>query len=114
MFVGLNRFDLLKAKLESGVRLNQYLLTYGERPNDYESVSRYLRNKFGLLHQQYTPNPNRELFSTSFSADLRPVVLINSFSSLYSGNGYSPNVNDHRQWYAPMISSVVPQLTLIA
>ncbi|VDC04222.1 unnamed protein product [Peniophora sp. CBMAI 1063] len=62
LIIFLNKCDLLKAKLESGVRLNQYLLTYGERPNDYDSVSRYLRNKFGLLHQQYTPNPNRELF----------------------------------------------------
>ena len=63
----LNKCDLLKAKLESGVKLNQYLLTYGDRPNDYEAVSRYLRNKFGLLHQQYTPNPNRELFSACWA-----------------------------------------------
>ncbi|THH13683.1 hypothetical protein EW146_g6570 [Bondarzewia mesenterica] len=58
----LNKCDLLQAKLDAGVQLNQHLLSYGDRPNDYESVSKYLRNKFGLLHQQNSPNTERELF----------------------------------------------------
>ncbi|KAI0319948.1 guanine nucleotide binding protein, alpha subunit [Amylostereum chailletii] len=58
----LNKCDLLKAKLDAGVKLNAHLLTYGDRPNNYESVSKYLRNKFGLIHQQSSPNQNRELF----------------------------------------------------
>ncbi|KAI0029454.1 G-alpha-domain-containing protein [Vararia minispora EC-137] len=62
LIIFLNKCDLLKTKLESGVKLNQFLLTYGDRSNEYEAVSKYLRNKFGLLHQQHTPNPNRELF----------------------------------------------------
>ncbi|KAI0043782.1 G-alpha-domain-containing protein [Auriscalpium vulgare] len=58
----LNKCDLLQSKLESGVLLKSHLLTYGERPNDYESVSKYLRNKFGLIHQQHTPSKDRELY----------------------------------------------------
>ncbi|KAJ7752197.1 guanine nucleotide binding protein, alpha subunit [Mycena maculata] len=46
MILLLNKCDLLQAKLDAGVRFNQHVLSYGDRPNDYESVSRYLSNKF--------------------------------------------------------------------
>ncbi|KAH9988196.1 G-alpha-domain-containing protein [Russula vinacea] len=58
----LNKCDLLREKLEAGVQLKSYLVTYGDRPNNYESVVKYLRNKFGTLHNQYRTNPSRELF----------------------------------------------------
>lgn len=72
----------VKAKLEAGVRLNQHMTSYGDRPNDYDSVStcnRFLfyrmwwhltfslldfRNKFGVIHHSYTPNKEREFYST--------------------------------------------------
>ena len=70
-----------QAKLDAGVRLNQHMVSYGDRPNDYDSISNCLfycdidktsfhlhpdfRNKFGALHQSYTPNRERELYSTT-------------------------------------------------
>lgn len=36
----LNKCDLLRVKLEAGVPLKSHLMTYGDRPNDYESVSK--------------------------------------------------------------------------
>ncbi|KAI8980601.1 G-alpha-domain-containing protein [Trametes punicea] len=57
----LNKCDLLKKKLESGVRLSNYISSYN-RPNDYETVSHYFRNRFGAMHQSLTPNKDRELF----------------------------------------------------
>jgi guanine nucleotide-binding protein subunit alpha len=36
----LNKCDLLQAKLEAGVRLNQFLTSYGDRPNDYANVTK--------------------------------------------------------------------------
>ena len=79
----LNKCDLLQEKLEAGVQLKNYLTTYGDRPNNYESVAKCacgqismvrkipadlylldLRNKFGTLHNQYKTNPGRELFGT--------------------------------------------------
>ena len=71
----------MKAKLEAGVRLNQHMISYGDRPNDYDSVSKCIchfsyrawqcltlslldfRNKFGVIHQSYTPNKEREFYS---------------------------------------------------
>jgi len=58
----LNKCDLLRVKLDAGVQLKSHLVTYGDRPNDYESVSKYLRNKFGQLHNQNSPVREREMF----------------------------------------------------
>lgn len=78
----LNKCDLLKKKLESGVQLKHYMPSYN-RPNDYETVSQCasllvsrliwlykgsdchvdFRNRFGAMHQQLSPNKSRELIS---------------------------------------------------
>lgn len=36
----LNKCDLLQRKLATGARVSQYMVSYGDRPNDYESVSK--------------------------------------------------------------------------
>ncbi|KZT02234.1 G-alpha-domain-containing protein [Laetiporus sulphureus 93-53] len=58
----LNKCDLLKKKLENGVRLNQHMPSYKDRPNDYDSVSKYFRLKFGAMHHTFTPNKSRECY----------------------------------------------------
>ena len=35
----LNKIDIFKAKLEAGIRLAKYIVSYGSRPNDYENTS---------------------------------------------------------------------------
>ncbi|KAG6379714.1 guanine nucleotide binding protein, alpha subunit [Boletus reticuloceps] len=35
----LNKCDILRTKLESGIRLGDYITSYGDRPNDFESAS---------------------------------------------------------------------------
>jgi hypothetical protein len=35
----LNKIDILKAKLVSGIKLADYVVSYGDRPNDFEHVS---------------------------------------------------------------------------
>ncbi|EIM83217.1 G-alpha-domain-containing protein [Stereum hirsutum FP-91666 SS1] len=76
----LNKCDLLQKKLDAGVLLAQHLLSYGDRPNDYDSVSKYLRNKFGVLHQQSSPNKDRELYIhfTAVTDTRRTVTIIQS------------------------------------
>lgn len=41
----LNKCDLLREKLEAGVQLKSYLVTYGDRPNNYESVVKCARSQ---------------------------------------------------------------------
>ena len=35
----LNKTDILRAKLEAGISFAQYIVAYGERPNDYDNTS---------------------------------------------------------------------------
>ncbi|TFK74549.1 G-alpha-domain-containing protein [Pluteus cervinus] len=51
----LNKIDILKAKLASGVQFGHYVVSYGERPNDFESTASYLKKKFGSLHKSCSP-----------------------------------------------------------
>ncbi|KXN84487.1 Guanine nucleotide-binding protein alpha-4 subunit [Leucoagaricus sp. SymC.cos] len=39
MILFLNKIDIFREKLESGVRFSDYVTSYGDRPNDFESTS---------------------------------------------------------------------------
>ncbi|KAI0081525.1 G-alpha-domain-containing protein [Panus rudis PR-1116 ss-1] len=85
----LNKCDLLKAKIESGVRLSHHLPSYQNRPNDYGSVSEYFRNKFGAVHQSYTPNRGRELyihFTSVVDTRRTSVIIYNVRDMILTGN----------------------------
>ncbi|KLO06108.1 G-alpha-domain-containing protein [Schizopora paradoxa] len=58
----LNKIDLLRSKLEAGVQLSYHMPSYGQRKNDYNSVSEYFRHKFKALHTHHTPNPERDVW----------------------------------------------------
>ncbi|KAG8687548.1 hypothetical protein FRC09_013429 [Ceratobasidium sp. 395] len=52
----LNKCDLLQAKLDAGVRLNQFLTSYGDRPNDYANVTKTLKSKFDKIRREHCPD----------------------------------------------------------
>jgi len=53
----LNKCDLLRNKLEAGSKFGNFVVSYGDRPNDYESITNYLRKKFAILHKHHSPLP---------------------------------------------------------
>lgn len=55
----LNKCDILDAKLTSGIRLSKYVRSYGDRPNDMETASKYFRSKFSAIHREYSPLPRK-------------------------------------------------------
>lgn len=55
----LNKCDILHAKLTSGIRLSKYVRSYGDRPNDMETASKYFRSKFSAIHREYSPLPRK-------------------------------------------------------
>ncbi|KAI0658290.1 G-alpha-domain-containing protein [Cubamyces menziesii] len=57
----LNKCDLLKKKLDAGVRVANYVASYNH-PNDYTTVSQWFCNRFVGMHWSLTPNKDRELF----------------------------------------------------
>ncbi|KAF9003249.1 guanine nucleotide binding protein, alpha subunit [Cyathus striatus] len=53
----LNKSDILRAKLASGIKLSDYVVSYGDRPNDLDNTSAYLQRKFAGILKQHSPTP---------------------------------------------------------
>jgi len=51
----LNKCDILKAKLDSGQQFNEYVVSYGDRPNTFEHCSQYMKKKFSMITKQFSP-----------------------------------------------------------
>ncbi|PPQ86411.1 hypothetical protein CVT25_003533 [Psilocybe cyanescens] len=51
----LNKCDLLRRKLKRGVKVNQYLPSFGDRPNEVIPVVKYFREKFKDIQKQNSP-----------------------------------------------------------
>jgi len=51
LVVLLNKTDLLKRKLQSGIQVRKYIESYGDRPNNYEDVAEYFRAHFMKVHR---------------------------------------------------------------
>ncbi|KAF4598476.1 hypothetical protein EYR38_006878 [Pleurotus pulmonarius] len=55
MILFLNKCDIMKAKLASGIQFSKYVISYADRPNNFETASNYLRKKFSGIHKQCSP-----------------------------------------------------------
>ncbi|EDR12566.1 guanine nucleotide-binding protein alpha-4 subunit [Laccaria bicolor S238N-H82] len=53
----LNKIDILQSKLAFGIKIADYVVSYGDRPNDYEHASTYLRRKFSDILKEKSPLP---------------------------------------------------------
>ncbi|TRM64319.1 guanine nucleotide binding protein, alpha subunit [Schizophyllum amplum] len=62
----LNKTDLLKAKLDSGLRVAKYITSFGNRSNDYETAVQYFRAHFLQVHRRN--NENRRVLYTHFTS----------------------------------------------
>ncbi|KAI9460793.1 G-alpha-domain-containing protein [Boletus coccyginus] len=74
----LNKCDILRAKLQSGIRLGDYITSYGNRPNDYESASTYFRKKFaGLMKEHAGDRPFFSHFTSVTDTQSTSLILQN-------------------------------------
>ncbi|KAF9465088.1 guanine nucleotide binding protein, alpha subunit [Collybia nuda] len=48
----LNKIDIMKAKLAAGIKLSKYVVSYADRPNDFDHTSVYLRKKFAGISKE--------------------------------------------------------------
>lgn len=53
----LNKMDILQRTLESGVKLREYVPSYGEAPNDIRHVTKYFRSKLKAFQKANSPQP---------------------------------------------------------
>ncbi|TFK67591.1 G-alpha-domain-containing protein [Pluteus cervinus] len=51
----MNKIDIMRQKLANGVMLKDYVISYQDRPNDFENASAYLMKKFGGILKQKSP-----------------------------------------------------------
>ncbi|KAF8429432.1 guanine nucleotide binding protein, alpha subunit [Boletus edulis BED1] len=66
LIIFLNKVDVLEYKIANGVMVNRYLPSYGDRPNDTQSVVKYLRQKFKDTVKHSSPEPRMcHIYSTS-------------------------------------------------
>jgi guanine nucleotide-binding protein subunit alpha len=66
LIIFLNKIDILEDKIANGVMVNRYLPSYGDRPNDAQSVVKYLRQKFKDTVKHNSPEPRIcHIYSTS-------------------------------------------------
>jgi len=57
----LNKIDILREKLEAGVKVQKYVTSFGDRPNNIETVSDYFRSQFQQVHRRKDAS-NRPLY----------------------------------------------------
>ncbi|KAH9924236.1 G-alpha-domain-containing protein [Amylocystis lapponica] len=55
MILFLNKCDLLDMKLRSGVRVKDYVRSFGDRPNDVETASKYFAQHFKDILRRHSP-----------------------------------------------------------
>jgi guanine nucleotide-binding protein subunit alpha len=56
----LNKIDVLRHKLESGIRYADSITSYGDRANDAQTVCAYFRSHFQQIHKKSTKEENGE------------------------------------------------------
>lgn len=72
----LNKIDIFKTKLAAGVSFGHYVVSYGDRPNDFESTSRYLMKKFAGILKQSSPEPRTFYCHLTTVTDSRSTLRI--------------------------------------
>ncbi|KAI0032612.1 guanine nucleotide binding protein, alpha subunit, partial [Vararia minispora EC-137] len=70
MILFLNKCDILRQKLASGVQFGRFITSYGSRPNTFEATSGYLKRKFQQIFADHSPE--RRPFYCNFTSVTDP------------------------------------------
>ncbi|KAF9461031.1 G-protein alpha subunit [Collybia nuda] len=62
MILFLNKCDILRRKLRSGILLRDYVPNYGDRPNDAADVLKFMKEKFKDILKRSSPQPRVSYF----------------------------------------------------
>ncbi|KAI0032591.1 G-alpha-domain-containing protein [Vararia minispora EC-137] len=84
----LNKYDILDAKLKSGIQFASHVTSYKRRPNETEAVLTYLKEKFVIIFRQATTN-NRPLhvhYTCATDSRATAIVLARIREVILTGN----------------------------
>ncbi|KZT05686.1 G-protein alpha subunit [Laetiporus sulphureus 93-53] len=72
----LNKMDILQATLAAGIRVNKYVPSYGDQPNDVQHVTKYFRDKFRGYHKRLSPQMRSFYWHETSVIDTRSTAAI--------------------------------------
>ncbi|CAL1705989.1 unnamed protein product [Somion occarium] len=75
----LNKADLLRQKLDAGIKVRKYISSYGDRPNTYDEVSEYFRAHFIQVHKR-KDSAHRTLyahFTSMLDVRMTQAIIVN-------------------------------------
>ncbi|KAI0047704.1 G-alpha-domain-containing protein [Auriscalpium vulgare] len=84
----LNKYDILDAKLKSGVQFRHYVTSYKDRSNDQDSVLIYLKDKFSMIYKQYSTSqrPLHVHVTCATDSHATSLVLARIREVIFTGN----------------------------
>ncbi|KAJ7187293.1 G-protein alpha subunit [Mycena filopes] len=71
-----NKKDVLQAHINAGVMVKKYVPSFGDRPNDVASVTKYFRDKFSAYHRKFSPEPRPFIFYETEAIDTKSTAVI--------------------------------------
>jgi len=71
----LNKCDILKRKLKSGIRVKDFLPSYGNRSNDAHTLVTYLKEKFKDLFKQSSNQQRHSYFYATSVTDTKATAM---------------------------------------
>ncbi|KAJ3474232.1 hypothetical protein NLI96_g12577 [Meripilus lineatus] len=72
----LNKMDILQATLAAGIRVQKYVPSYGEQPNDVAHVVKYFRDKFRGYHKRLSPKTRPFYWHETSVIDTKATAVI--------------------------------------
>ncbi|KAJ7593133.1 G-protein alpha subunit [Mycena floridula] len=76
LIVFFNKMDILKATIEAGVKVNYYVPSYGDNPNEVAHVTKYFRDRFRYYHKRLSPKPRGFLCYETSAIDTRATMAL--------------------------------------
>ncbi|KAJ6595494.1 G-protein alpha subunit [Mycena vulgaris] len=71
-----NKKDILQAHISAGVLVKKHVPSFGDRPNDVASVTKYFREKFAAYHRKFSPKPRPFIFYETEAIDTKSTATI--------------------------------------
>ncbi|KAJ7753595.1 G-protein alpha subunit [Mycena maculata] len=71
-----NKKDILQAHIAAGVLVKKFVPSFGDRPNDVASVTKYFRDKFSAYHRKFSPEPRPFIFYETEAIDTKSTAII--------------------------------------
>ncbi|TEB18686.1 heterotrimeric GTP-binding alpha subunit [Coprinellus micaceus] len=71
-----NKMDVLQATLAAGVEVRRYVPTYGDLPNDEQTVTKYFKEKFRTYHRRNSPQPRPFMCYETSAIDINSMAVL--------------------------------------